>query len=64
MGRTSARAQQQRTVTERELRPRGGPGAASENASTGAVNWLLTDNQGTVRDVAQYKGTRPAWWIT
>jgi RHS repeat-associated protein len=29
---------------------------ASENAGTGAVSWMLTDNQGTVRDVAQLSG--------
>ena len=27
---------------------------ASENGTTGTVDWLLTDNQGTVRDVAVY----------
>ena len=30
---------------------------ASENASTNVVNWYLTDNQGTVRDVVQSDGT-------
>ena len=43
------------TVIERELY---GPAIdqvlASESGSTGTVNWLLADNQGTVRDVARY----------
>ena len=30
---------------------------ASEDASTDVVNWYLTDNQGTVRDVVQSDGT-------
>jgi len=42
-------------VVEREL---DGPAVdmvlASENAATGVVSWLLTDNEGSVRDVARY----------
>jgi hypothetical protein len=29
---------------------------ASETAAGGTVNWFLTDNQATVRDVVQYSG--------
>ena len=48
-------------VTERELN---GPAAggregvlATENVLAGTVNWLLSDNQGTVRDVVQFNGS-------
>jgi RHS repeat-associated protein len=42
-------------VVERELYvPAVDQIMASENGSTGAVSWMLPDNQGTVRDVAQF----------
>ena len=41
------------TVVQRELDGPGGQVLASENGSTNVVSWYLTDNQGTVRDVAR-----------